>query len=228
MKPQLYLAASGNPSPAPIVIPLCASGPPHQNFAAAAPRWWPSPPSARCRSRPAPWARAPPAAAASSDPRASRAFLRPYEAAASSSPLIRHLLLRRAAHGSGIPNALSLLDSLSLPPAVPPSPVKKINQKGPRLRLVFGFLSFLFFFFFCPLEMMKGSHEEQARRPRTLRSRRRHRAHISSAYFSEHLFEHDLYFLPEADGQPVHFLVKNPHFLILSPPSLRSPCSRYL
>ncbi|XP_027493677.1 uncharacterized protein LOC113944574 [Corapipo altera] len=65
---------------------------------------------------------------------------------------------------------------------------------------------------------MKGSHEEQARRPRTLRSRRRHRAHISYAYFSEHLFDNDLYLLPEADGQPVHFLVKKNHFRILNPP----------
>ncbi|XP_030338080.1 caskin-1-like [Strigops habroptila] len=54
MKSQLYLTVSENPSPAPIIIPLRASGPPHQNFsaAAAAPRWWP-PPSAPRRSRPA-------------------------------------------------------------------------------------------------------------------------------------------------------------------------------
>lgn len=151
MKSQLYLAVSGNPSPAPIVIPLRASGPPHQNFAAAAaPRWWPPPPSARRRSRPAPRARSPPAAAAPSDPRASRAFLRPYEAAASSYPLLRHLLLRRAAHGSGIPNALSLLDSLSLSPAVPPSPVKKNKREGTAATLGLGVSFFLDFLVVCP------------------------------------------------------------------------------
>ncbi|XP_072721589.1 uncharacterized protein [Ciconia boyciana] len=52
----------------------------------------------------------------------------------------------------------------------------KINEKGPRVRLVLGSLSF--FLSFCSLEIMKGSHEEQARRPRTLGSRRRHRTHI--------------------------------------------------
>lgn len=102
------------------------------------PRLWPPTPKlCRCRRssvvaaalRPAPLPAGPagPFPAGRRAPSDPRAFLRPCTAA-SSYPLLRHLLLRRAARGSGIPNALSLLGSLALPPAVPPPPVKKRGE----------------------------------------------------------------------------------------------------
>lgn len=52
---------------------------------------------------------------------------------------------------------------------------------------------------------------------------------FAPAYFSELLFEHDLYLPHEADGEPVNFLAKNPPlFLMFSPPVPLFPMSPVL
>ncbi|XP_071413829.1 uncharacterized protein [Pithys albifrons albifrons] len=175
MKCLLYLEASENPSPAPILIPLRALAPT---------------PKLCCRRRssvvasvalcPAPLPAGP---------------VGPFSAGR-----------RRSERPPRLPRLPPPLrgGGIVLPPAPPPPPParsprlwhpqrtfsprfalsshrrssfsgKTINKKGPRLRLLLEFL-----FFICSLEMLKGSHEEQARRPRTLESRRSHRTHIGT------------------------------------------------
>ncbi|XP_071413831.1 uncharacterized protein [Pithys albifrons albifrons] len=181
MKCLLYLEASENPSPAPILIPLRALAPT---------------PKLCCRRRssvvasvalcPAPLPAGP---------------VGPFSAGR-----------RRSERPPRLPRLPPPLrgGGIVLPPAPPPPPParsprlwhpqrtfsprfalsshrrssfsgKTINKKGPRLRLLLEFL-----FFICSLEMLKGSHEEQARRPRTLESRRSHRTHIKEGDTTSH------------------------------------------
>ncbi|XP_021259040.1 uncharacterized protein LOC110401848 [Numida meleagris] len=150
------------------------------------PRLWPPTPKLfRCRRRssvltaarrswPAPGARCPPP-------------LRSGAAPASPSSL------RRQRHR---PPPFSSTSSYGAQPAALASPthfLSSIRSSFPRRSSFSGkkemrrghrdvaFFFFLFFFFFslclCPLEMVRGSHETLARRPRTLGRRRRQRTH---------------------------------------------------